>query len=195
MPVFGRLLTLVVVVVALYSSAVSSQSIIPFPIISDMSCPSVGPPFNAFTCSSFGSAPGNPASSIFTTTCTSKASPSSVFTCSGTFGSSGYWTSTCTLPTHTLTCDGSYAPDNAQLFTTTCTSAGSPSSFTCTGTTTATNSNYNFLSTSECDSATSASTCNSNSNCTWCTSAAVGNSCVSKDDAASLPTSIFTCGP
>ncbi len=186
MPVFGRLLTLVVVVVALYSSAVSAN------IFSDMSCPSVAPPFNAFTCSSIPS--GNPApNNVFTTTCTSKASPSSVFTCSGmgVMGDNG-WTSTCTLPTHTITCVGSY--NYTSIYTTTCTSSGSPSTFTCTGTTTGTNSNYNFLSTSECESATSANTCNSNSNCTWCTSAAVGNSCVSKDDAASLPTSIFTCG-
>ena len=193
MSFYGRFLTLVAVIVALCSLTVSAWC--DFGLTSTFSCPSLGSPFNAFTCSSKGSTSGN---TMFTSTCTTTVSPSSVFTCSGTLSgtsSDNVWLSSCTLPSHAFTCTGTLSGPNADILTTSCTSSGSPSGFTCTATLICPTSNYNFLSTSECESITSANTCNSNSNCTWCTSAAVGNSCVSKDDAASLPTSIFTCGP
>ena len=45
---------------------------------------------------------------------------------------------------------------------------------------------------SACESITSESTCKSNS-CAWCTSGAVGASCMSSEDAAALPSSVFSC--
>jgi ribonuclease T2 len=43
-----------------------------------------------------------------------------------------------------------------------------------------------------CEDITSQSTCLSKS-CAWCTSGAVGNTCLPKADAANLPSSVFTC--
>jgi len=73
--------------------------------------------------------------------------------------------------------------------------AGLPSSvFTCTSKLSSGNA-YHFLSTSKCESVTSESACNSSAeNCEWCTSGAVGASCMSSADAAGLPSSVFTCG-
>lgn len=45
---------------------------------------------------------------------------------------------------------------------------------------------------SSCEEITSQSDCTSSS-CSWCTSAAVGDSCMDPSDAASLPSAVFTC--
>ena len=69
--------------------------------------------------------------------------------------------------------------------------AGLPSSvFTCT---TSVKNPYYFLSTSDCEGITSDSTCTSNSDCAWCTSGAVGSSCMDATDAHGLPASVFSC--
>jgi hypothetical protein len=53
---------------------------------------------------------------------------------------------------------------------------------------------YYFLSTSSCEGYDSQSKCISNrSECSWCTSAAVGDSCMSTKDASVLPAAIFSC--
>ena len=48
------------------------------------------------------------------------------------------------------------------------------------------------VSASDCDSITSQASCASAS-CAWCTSGAVGDSCVSPEDAAALPSAVFSC--
>merc|ERR1711879_223535 len=35
--------------------------------------------------------------------------------------------------------------------------------------------------------------CDADSSCTWCSSAAAGDNCYSKDDAATLPSAVFAC--
>lgn len=52
--------------------------------------------------------------------------------------------------------------------------------------------NYHFLSTSDCEKVTSQKSCAAAA-CSWCESGAVGASCMSNEDAASLPSSVFTC--
>jgi len=52
---------------------------------------------------------------------------------------------------------------------------------------------YHFMTTSSCEAETDADKCTSTSGCSWCDSAAVGSSCMSSDDAAALPSSVFTC--
>jgi ribonuclease I len=45
---------------------------------------------------------------------------------------------------------------------------------------------------SSCDDITSKSDC-FGASCSWCTSGAVGDSCVSAEDAAALPAAVFSC--
>ena len=51
---------------------------------------------------------------------------------------------------------------------------------------------YYFLSSSDCEKITDHSKCAAAA-CSWCESGAVGSSCMSNQDAASLPSSVFTC--
>jgi GH25 family lysozyme M1 (1,4-beta-N-acetylmuramidase) len=53
--------------------------------------------------------------------------------------------------------------------------------------------NYYFMSTGDCESISDESKCTSTSGCSFCSSAAVGDSCMSSDDAAGLPAAVFTC--
>jgi len=46
---------------------------------------------------------------------------------------------------------------------------------------------------SSCEDQTSSSNCLQTSNCSWCTSGAVGASCMDSSDASGLPASVFTC--
>ena len=46
---------------------------------------------------------------------------------------------------------------------------------------------------SSCESLASDSKCLSDSACSWCTSAAVGDSCMDAEDAQGLPSAVFTC--
>ena len=52
--------------------------------------------------------------------------------------------------------------------------------------------NYYFLSTTDCEKITDKNSC-SKASCSWCTSGAVGASCMTNEDAAALPSSVFTC--
>ena len=45
----------------------------------------------------------------------------------------------------------------------------------------------------KCESHSGESDCDGDSDCTWCVSAAVPSKCYNKQDAASLPSSIFSC--
>jgi len=49
------------------------------------------------------------------------------------------------------------------------------------------------FSASSCESMTNQSKCGADSTCAWCTSAAVGDSCMDAKDAAGLPAAVFTC--
>lgn len=55
---------------------------------------------------------------------------------------------------------------------------------------------YYFLSSNSCEGIKDSSSCVSSTSCEWCTSGAVGDSCMSTEDASALPSSVFTCsGP
>jgi len=51
---------------------------------------------------------------------------------------------------------------------------------------------YYFLSTTDCEKITDHTKC-ATAACSWCESGAVGASCMSNEDAAGLPSSVFTC--